>query len=55
MGGWEGPTSGEPSRHTTVEVVAVNDVTDVETLAHLLRYDSTFGPYPRGSERSATR
>ena len=29
-----------------VEVVAVNDVTDVETLAHLLRYDSTFGPFP---------
>ena len=29
-----------------VEVVAVNDVTDLPTLAHLLRYDSTFGPFP---------
>ena len=26
-----------------MEVVAVNDVTDVATLAHLLTYDSTFG------------
>jgi glyceraldehyde 3-phosphate dehydrogenase len=26
-----------------IEVVAVNDVTDVATLAHLLAYDSTFG------------
>ena len=31
-----------------VEWVAVNDVTDVETLAHLLRYDSILGPF-RGS------
>ncbi|MGC4112078.1 MAG: type I glyceraldehyde-3-phosphate dehydrogenase [Nocardioides sp.] len=34
-----------------VDVVAVNDVTDVTTLAHLLRYDSTFGPFP-GEVRS---
>jgi glyceraldehyde 3-phosphate dehydrogenase (phosphorylating) len=27
-----------------IDVVAVNDVTDTETLARLLRYDSTFGP-----------
>ena len=26
-----------------VEVVAVNDLTDNRTLAHLLKYDSTFG------------
>ena len=26
-----------------VEVVAVNDLTDNKTLAHLLKYDSTFG------------
>jgi len=25
------------------EVVAVNDITDPKTLAHLLKYDSTFG------------
>jgi glyceraldehyde 3-phosphate dehydrogenase len=31
---------------TDVEVTAVNDVTDAATLAHLLRNDSTFGPFP---------
>ncbi|MDH3724367.1 MAG: type I glyceraldehyde-3-phosphate dehydrogenase [Thermoleophilia bacterium] len=29
-----------------VEIVAVNDLTDAETLAHLLQYDSIFGRYP---------
>jgi glyceraldehyde 3-phosphate dehydrogenase len=29
-----------------VEWVAVNDLTDSKTLAHLLRYDSILGPYP---------
>jgi glyceraldehyde 3-phosphate dehydrogenase len=29
-----------------VEIVAVNDITDEETLAHLLQYDSVFGRYP---------
>ena len=29
-----------------VEVVAVNDLTDAATLAHLLKYDSTHGRYP---------
>jgi glyceraldehyde 3-phosphate dehydrogenase len=29
-----------------IEVVAVNDITDVASLAHLLRHDSTFGPFP---------
>jgi glyceraldehyde 3-phosphate dehydrogenase len=29
-----------------VEVVAINDLTDVATLAHLLKYDSTQGRYP---------
>jgi glyceraldehyde 3-phosphate dehydrogenase len=28
------------------EIVAVNDITDPATLAHLLRYDSVFGPFP---------
>jgi glyceraldehyde 3-phosphate dehydrogenase (phosphorylating) len=31
---------------TDVEIVAVNDITDTRTLAHLLEYDSTFGRYP---------
>jgi glyceraldehyde 3-phosphate dehydrogenase len=28
-----------------VEIVAVNDITDAATLAHLLKYDSVFGPF----------
>src|SRR4051812_17431014 len=29
-----------------IEVVAVNDITDAGTLAHLLKYDSVYGPFP---------
>ena len=29
-----------------IEIVAINDITDAATLAHLLRYDSVFGRYP---------
>ena len=29
-----------------IEIVAVNDITDNETLAHLLKYDSVFGRFP---------
>ena len=28
------------------EVAAINDLTDAKTLAHLLKYDSTYGRYP---------
>jgi glyceraldehyde 3-phosphate dehydrogenase len=31
---------------TDIEWVAVNDLTDSATLAHLLKYDSILGPYP---------
>lgn len=30
-----------------VDIVAVNDITDAKTLAHLLKYDSNYGVYPR--------
>jgi glyceraldehyde 3-phosphate dehydrogenase len=30
----------------TFELVLVNDLTDLKTLAHLLRYDSVHGPFP---------
>ena len=30
----------------TMEFVAVNDLTDTKTLAHLFKYDSTFGVFP---------
>ena len=36
-----GLTTGEE-----IEWVAVNDLTDARTLAHLLHYDSVLGPYP---------
>ena len=29
------------------QVVAINDITDAETLAHLLKYDSSYGTYDR--------
>ncbi|MFD4639750.1 type I glyceraldehyde-3-phosphate dehydrogenase [Lentzea sp. NPDC058436] len=35
------------SRGEDVEVVAVNDLTDAATLAHLLKYDSVLGVLPR--------
>lgn len=31
--------------HSKLEVVAINDLTDTKTLAHLLRYDSVYGIY----------
>ncbi|HYI24889.1 MAG TPA: glyceraldehyde 3-phosphate dehydrogenase NAD-binding domain-containing protein, partial [Thermomicrobiales bacterium] len=34
------------------EIVAVNDLTENETLAQLLKYDSTYGPY--GADISAS-
>ena len=33
-------------KQTDFEIVAVNDLTDAATLAHLFKYDSTFGQYP---------
>jgi glyceraldehyde 3-phosphate dehydrogenase len=34
------------AQQADVEWVAVNDLTDAKTLAHLLKYDSILGPYP---------
>jgi glyceraldehyde 3-phosphate dehydrogenase len=33
--------------HKNLEVVAINDLTDAKTLAHLLKYDSVYGIYKR--------
>ncbi len=33
------------SERDDVEVVAINDITDAKTLAHLLKYDSSYGAY----------
>jgi glyceraldehyde 3-phosphate dehydrogenase len=35
-----------------IEWVAVNDLTDAKTLAHLLKYDSILGPYPGTVEQT---
>ena len=37
-------------RHPALEVVAVNDLTDVRTNAHLFKHDSTYGRYPGAVE-----
>jgi glyceraldehyde-3-phosphate dehydrogenase type I len=33
--------------HPELEIVAINDLTDVKTLAHLLKYDSIYGIYEK--------
>lgn len=33
-------------KEATIEVVAINDITDAKTLAHLLKYDTVHGRYP---------
>ena len=38
--------SAKQSGQTDIDFVAVNDLTDAATLAHLLRYDSVHGRYP---------
>ena len=38
--------SAKESGKTSLDFVAVNDLTDSRTLAHLLKYDSVHGPYP---------
>jgi glyceraldehyde 3-phosphate dehydrogenase len=37
-------------RGADIDWVAVNDLTDAATLGHLLKYDSTLGPYPGSIE-----
>ncbi len=41
------------SRQSELEIVAVNDLTDTKTLAHLLKYDSVHGKFP-GTVEPAT-
>ena len=36
-----------------LEVIAVNDLTDTKTNAHLLKYDSTYGRFPGEVEATA--
>jgi len=34
-------------KHPNLEIIAVNDLTDAKTLAHLLKYDSSYGRYEK--------
>src|SRR3989338_8758817 len=36
----------EKQHQTKVEIVAVNDLTDTKTLAHLLKYDTAYRAFP---------
>lgn len=40
-------------RKEDIDVVAINDITDTKTLAHLLKYDSVFGKFPGTVEYDA--
>src|ERR671933_2044916 len=42
------------ARDADVDWVAVNDITDTQTLAHLLKYDSILGPFPGEVEATET-
>ena len=41
-------------RGADVEWLAVNDLVDTRTIAHLLKYDSTYGPFPGSIEATDT-
>jgi len=45
--------SAKQAGRSDIDFVAVNDLTDAETLAHLLRYDSVHGRYPGTVEVSS--
>jgi glyceraldehyde 3-phosphate dehydrogenase len=42
------------SRGADIDWVGVNDITDTQTLAHLLKYDSILGPFPGEVEATET-
>ena len=52
VSGASGATSSAPSwsARRTSEIVAINDLGDAATMAHLLKYDSLLGPLPGGVE-----
>ena len=42
--------SGKDEAFADIEIVGINDLTDIKTLVHLLKYDSVMGPYGRKIE-----
>ena len=45
----------QQAREADIEIVAVNDLGDAKTMAHLLRYDSVLGPFPGEVELGESR
>lgn len=43
----------EYNKHSEIQIVAINDLADIETNAHLIRYDSVHGPFKGKVETSA--
>src|SRR5712692_6235039 len=50
---WAYRTSIDERYSRDLEVIAVNDLTDTKTNAHLLKYDSTYGRFPDEIEATA--
>ena len=42
---WRAVDAQRQAGNTEIEIVAVNDITDNATLAHLFKYDSILGPF----------
>jgi glyceraldehyde 3-phosphate dehydrogenase len=40
-------------KNAEIEWVGINDLVDTRTIAHLLKYDSNYGPFPKSVEASA--
>ena len=54
-GGSAATCSAPPtSSGADIEWVAVNDLVDPKTIAHLLKYDSNYGPFPGEVEATDT-
>src|SRR3954465_12054041 len=45
---------GAPRARADIDWVGINDITDTETLAHLLKYDSNYGRFPGEVEATDT-
>ena len=52
---WRAVAAQKAAGSADIEVVGVNDITDNNTLAHLLKYDSILGRYPADVRRPTRR
>ena len=42
------------NKTASIELIAVNDITDAKSLAHLLKYDSVHGRFPGGNVKESS-